>query len=190
MRSNDWAANLAHMLGYDSPQELVASITDLGQQLYVDRKRRQELKDVLTEHGVAKNFECQTYRKDGSKMWLSSSVRVISKDGVVVRYEGMSEDVTQRRLLEDQLRQAQKMEAVGLLAGGVAHDFNNVLGVITGYGDLLQVELPAGDPSHNYAAEISKAGRRAAALTRQLLAFSRKQIIQPVVLDLNAAERD
>jgi two-component system, cell cycle sensor histidine kinase and response regulator CckA len=79
------------------------------------------------------------------------------------------------------------MEAVGLLAGGVAHDFNNVLGVITGYGDLLQVDLPAGDPLHNYAAEISKAGRRAAALTRQLLACSRKQIIQPVVLDLNAA---
>jgi PAS domain S-box-containing protein len=181
---------MAHMLGYDSPQELVASITDLGQQLYVDGKRRQELQGVLSEHGVAKNFECQTYRKDGSKMWLSSNVRVISKDGVVVRYEGMSEDVTQRRLLEDQLRQAQKMEAVGLLAGGVAHDFNNVLGVITGYGDLLQVDLPAGDPSHHYAAEISKAGRRAAALTRQLLAFSRKQIIQPVVLDLNAATGD
>jgi PAS domain S-box-containing protein len=181
---------MAHMLGYDSPQELVASITDLGQQLYVDGKRRQELQGVLSEHGVAKNFECQTYRKDGSKMWLSSNVRVISKDGVVVRYEGMSEDVTQRRLLEDQLRQAQKMEAVGLLAGGVAHDFNNVLGVITGYGDLLQVDLPAGDPSHHYAAEISKAGRRAAVLTRQLLAFSRKQIIQPVVLDLNAATGD
>jgi two-component system, cell cycle sensor histidine kinase and response regulator CckA len=178
---------MAHMLGYDSPQELVTGITDIGTQLYVDPKRRDELKTLAREHGVAKNFECQVYRKDGSTMWLSANVRAIFKDGAVVRYEGMNEDITQRKVLEGQLRQAQKMEAVGQLAGGVAHDFNNALGVITGYSDLLQMNLPAGDLSHKYAVEIAKAGRRAAALTRQLLAFSRKQIIQPVVLDLNAA---
>ena len=178
---------MAHMLGYDSPQELVEAITDIGTQLYVDPKRREELKSLAKEQGVAKNFECQVYRKDGSTMWISANVRAISKDGSLVRFEGMNEDITPRKLLEGQLLQAQKMEAVGQLAGGVAHDFNNALGVITGYSDLLQMNLPAGDLSHKYAVEIAKAGRRAAALTRQLLAFSRKQIIQPVVLDLNAA---
>jgi two-component system, cell cycle sensor histidine kinase and response regulator CckA len=181
---------MAHMLGYDSPQELLAAITDIGTQLYVDPRRRAELKTLAREHGAAKNFECQVYRKDGSKMWISANVRAIFEEGIVVRHEGMNEDITQRKLLEDQLRQAQKMEAVGLLAGGVAHDFNNALGVITGYSDLLQMNLPAGDLSHKYAVEIAKAGRRAAALTRQLLAFSRKQVIQPVVLDLNSATRE
>jgi two-component system cell cycle sensor histidine kinase/response regulator CckA len=178
---------MANMLGYDSPQELVATITDISRQVYVDPNCREEFKRLVKEEGVAKNFELQACRKDGSKMWLSANVRAVFKDGVVVGYEGMNEDITQRKLLEDQLRQSQKMEAVGQLAGGVAHDFNNALGVITGYSDLLQLNLPAGDPSRGHAEEIAKAGRRAAALTRQLLTFSRKQVIQPVVLDLNAA---
>ena len=181
---------MALMLGYASPRELVAGITDIGTQLYVDPKRREELKNLVTEEGVAKNFECQVYRKDRSKMWISANMRSIFQDGVVVKYEGMNEDITQRKLLEDQLRQAQKMEAVGLLAGGVAHDFNNTLSVITGYSDLLQVSLPSDAPSFRYAVEIAKAGHSAAALTRQLLAFSRKQVIQPVVLDLNALTSD
>jgi two-component system cell cycle sensor histidine kinase/response regulator CckA len=178
---------MARMLGYQSPQDLLASITDISQQVYVDPQRREEFKRMVEEHGVATNFELQAYRKDGSKMWLCANVRAVSKDGATVGYEGTNEDITHRKLLEDQLRQAQKMEAVGQLAGGVAHDFNNALGVITGYSDLLQMNLPAGDPSHRHAVEIGKAGHRAAALTRQLLAFSRKQVIQPVVLDLNAA---
>jgi len=178
---------LAKMLGYDSPQELLTTITDISRQIYVDPHSREELKSLAKENRVAINFECQAYRKDGSKMWLSANVRAVTNDGVIVGYEGMNEDITQRKLLEDQLRQAQKMEAVGQLAGGVAHDFNNELCVITGYSDLLQMDLPPGNRPHKYAVEIAKAGRRAAALTRQLLAFSRKQVIQPVVLDLNAA---
>jgi two-component system cell cycle sensor histidine kinase/response regulator CckA len=181
---------MANMLGYDSPQDLVASITDITQQVYVDPKSREELKRIARERGVATNFECEAYRKDGSKMWLCANVRAIYKNGDLVRYEGMHEDVTQRKLLEDQLRQALKMEAVGQLAGGIAHDFNNTLSIINGYSDLLQVELPIGDPAHRHAEEITKAGRRAGALIRQLLAFSRKQVIQPVVLDLNAATRE
>jgi two-component system cell cycle sensor histidine kinase/response regulator CckA len=181
---------LANMMGYGSPQELIAGITNIGTQVYVDPKRREELKTLAAEHGVAKDFECQVYRKNGSKMWISANMRAIFKDGVVVRFEGMNEDITERKQLEGQLLQAQKMEAVGQLAGGVAHDFNNALGVITGYSDLLQINLPAGDLSHRYAVEIAEAARRAAALTRQLLAFSRKQVIQPVVLDLNAVTSD
>jgi PAS domain S-box-containing protein len=180
---------MAKMLGYDSPQDLIESITDITQQVYVDPTRREEIRR-LAPQGVVKDLECEVYRKDGSKMWISAYVRAIVEGGVVVRYEGMNTDITQRKLLEDQLRQAQKMEAVGQLAGGVAHDFNNALAVITGYSDLLQMSLPADSPSHRQAEEIAKAGRRAAGLTRQLLAFSRKQVIQPVVLDLNAATHE
>jgi PAS domain S-box-containing protein len=94
-------------------------------------------------------------------------------------------DITERRQLEDQLRQAQKMEAVGQLAGGIAHDFNNLLTAIIGNAELLQHDLPAGSNSFNDLTEIRQAADRAAALTRQLLAFSRKQILQPRILDLN-----
>jgi two-component system cell cycle sensor histidine kinase/response regulator CckA len=181
---------MASMLGYDSPQDLLACITDISQQVYVNPQSREEFKRLARDQGRAKNFELQAYRKDGSQMWISANVRTVWKHGVAVAYEGMNEDITQRKLLEIQLRQAQKMEAVGQLAGGVAHDFNNALAVITGYSDLLQMNLPAGDPAHRYAVEIANAGRRAASLTRQLLAFSRKQVIQPVVLDLNVATRE
>jgi len=94
-------------------------------------------------------------------------------------------DVTKRRQLEDQLRQAQKMETVGMLAGGVAHDFNNLLTIISGYSQLILNTLQPSDPNYYSAEQILKAGERAAALTQQLLAFSRRQVLQPRVLDLN-----
>jgi CheY-like chemotaxis protein/two-component sensor histidine kinase len=109
-----------------------------------------------------------------------------------VYFTGIIRDMTERlqaaqalKTSEEQLRQAQKMEAVGRLAGGVAHDFNNLLTAILGYADLLLDKLPADDPNRRALTEIQKAGRNAASLTRDLLAFSRKQVLQPVVLDLN-----
>ena len=110
--------------------------------------------------------------------------------GRVIRLTGVGQDITARRRLEEQFRQAQKMEAVGTLAGGVAHDFNNLLTIINGYADLLLSRLEPSDPMRDILVEIHKAGERAGALTRQLLAFSRKQVIEPKVLDLNAVVAD
>jgi len=124
---------------------------------------------------------------DGTVRWLSGAGRILlGEHGEPVRGVGISQDVTERRKLEAQFQQAQKMEAVGRLAAGVAHDFNNLLTVILGYCELLLPDFQAGDPHRADLEEIQKAGTRAAGLTRQLLAFSRKQIIEPTVLDLNA----
>src|SRR5207237_2383018 len=98
----------------------------------------------------------------------------------------IAEDITERRALEEQLRQSQKMEAVGRLAGGVAHDFNNLLTVIKGYSELMLDELKESEPLRSELDEIKKAADRAATLTRQLLAFSRQQVMAPKVLDLNS----
>ena len=111
------------------------------------------------------------------------------QDGMVSHFEVIVEDISERRSLEEQFRQAQKMEAVGLLAGGISHDFNNLLSVILGNADLLLETTPTGVQQH-YAEEIKKATRRAAELTRQLLAFSRKQVLRPAILDLNAVVRE
>jgi two-component system cell cycle sensor histidine kinase/response regulator CckA len=98
-----------------------------------------------------------------------------------------TQSMLERPLLEDQLRQAQKMESIGCLAGGIAHDFNNLLTVINGFSQLLQNALPGDDPLSAYAGQIADAGQRAASLTQQLLAFSRRQVIQPKPIDLIAA---
>jgi two-component system cell cycle sensor histidine kinase/response regulator CckA len=126
-------------------------------------------------------------RKDGT---LYEEDAVISPvrdpSGRVVNYVAVKRDVTDVRRMEEQLRQSQKMEAVGRLAGGVAHDFNNLLTAISGYSDLLLHRLPEYSTLRRDVEEIRKAGDRAAALTHQLLAFSRRQVLQPKVLDLNA----
>ena len=123
--------------------------------------------------------------------WLSGAGRVqLGEHGEPLRGVGISQDVTARRELEAQYRQAQKMEAIGRLAGGVAHDFNNLLTVIIGYSELLLADLDRTITRQADIEEIRKAGERAAGLTRQLLAFSRKQILEPTVLDLNAVVTD
>jgi PAS domain S-box-containing protein len=130
-------------------------------------------------------------RKDG-KVFPALVIDVPLKDaqGKVSGVIAVSLDVTEQKRLEEQYRQAQKMEAVGRLAGGVAHDFNNLLTIISGYSDLVLDALPAGDPCRELVGEIRKSGARATALTRQLLAFSRQQKVTPVVLDLNALIAD
>lgn len=124
--------------------------------------------------------------KAGGRLWVEVSSSRLMQDGVVIGIQSIGRNVTWRRRLEQELLHSQKMEAVGRLAGGVAHDFNNLLGVIIGYSDLLLQELETSDELRRRVAEIKKAGTRAAEVTRQLLAFSRKQVLNPRVIELNS----
>jgi len=158
-----------------------------------DRERIGQAIALSLETNAAYCEEYRTVWPDGTVHWLSGRGHVHRGEaGKPVRMIGLVADITERKqaeatlkATEDQLRQAQKMEAVGQLAGGVAHDFNNLLTVITGYTDLLMSDLPAGAPMLTDLQEIRTAAERAAWLTRQLLAFSRRQILAPQVLDLN-----
>ncbi len=125
------------------------------------------------------------WRKDGTSFSVRYSSFPIMMQGTILGAVVTFQDITQTKSLEQQFRQAQKMEAVGQLAGGVAHDFNNLLTVILGYSDIVFDRLPAADPLRDFIDQVRKAGIRAAGLTRQLLAFSRKQILVPEVVDLN-----
>jgi two-component system, cell cycle sensor histidine kinase and response regulator CckA len=146
--------------------------------------------DLLCAGGSPTKFESHILTKDGKRRRIMWSNRGIAgPDGSVVYVVGTGIDVTEQRLLEEQFRQSQKMEAVGRLAGGVAHDFNNLLTAITGYGDLVLMRLNESDPIRPDVEEMKSAAHRAAALTRQLLAFSRKQTLAPTLLDLNAVVR-
>jgi PAS domain S-box-containing protein len=130
--------------------------------------------------------EILNYRKDGTPFWNALSVNPVHDErGELLHFVGVQQDLTERKALENQLRQSQKMEAIGHLAGGVAHDFNNLLTIICGCADIL-LAMPAGDGNdRELVVAIREAGDRAAALTRQLLGFSRKAILEPRVLDLN-----
>ncbi len=115
---------MARIFGYDSAQEMIATLSDISRQLYVDPKIHDEFVLVLDRLGVVQRFECEVFRKDGSRIWVACSARAIRENGVVVLYEGMSEDITESKLLRGQLLQAQKLESVGQLAAGIAHEIN------------------------------------------------------------------
>ncbi len=182
---------MAQMLGYKSPKELMAAVQDVARQLYVNPSRRQEYAALLAEHGVVSGFECEFLRKDGTPIWVSLTARVIrNSKGEITNYEGTIENISPRKLVEEQLRQAQKMEAVGRLAGGVAHDFNNLLTVINGFSEIVIAQMATDNPQRGLLEEVLKAGDRAADLTRQLLAFSRKQVLEPKVLILTQLVTD
>ena len=176
---------LVRMLGYGSAEELLA--VDMARDIYVDPDQRAAVIHAYSESGCLESSELPWKRKDGRHITVRLSGNAFKDErGEPLGFEMIAEDVTERRALEDQLRQSQKMEAVGRLAGGIAHDFNNLLTVIKGYSELILEDLGTADPLRMEVDEIKKAADRAASLTRQLLAFSRQQVLAPKVVDLNA----
>lgn len=147
---------------------------------------RTKFNESLTTPGMVVLGEHRIRQKDGSWRWIEVTRMNLLADPSVGAIVGNLRDITARKHLEEQFRQAQKLQAIGRLAGGVAHDFNNLLTIILGYSELILEGLDSSDPLHDLMEQIEKAGERASLLTRQLLAFSRKQVLQPVVVNLNA----
>jgi two-component system, cell cycle sensor histidine kinase and response regulator CckA len=151
-----------------------------------DRDAVKEASRAATEEGRPYDIEHRVLRPDGSIRWVHERANILrDAEGRAMRMIGTVQDVTERRQLEDQLRQSQKMEAIGGLAGGIAHDLNNALTAIAGYAELALSEVDAGHPARADVEEIRKAAERAGSVTRQLLAFSRKQMLERRVFDLN-----
>jgi two-component system, cell cycle sensor histidine kinase and response regulator CckA len=177
----------ATMLGY-TPAELIGRYF---LELTHPDERAEELRRVdqaLAQLGDSTYpwFEKRYLHRNGSVVWVRLATELLrDSNGQPWLMSAVVQDITEVKLLEDQVRQAQKLEAIGRLAGGLAHDFNNLLTVINGYSDLILRRLHPEDPIHDKVAQIRAAGERAATLTRQLLTFSRKQVIQPTVVQLN-----
>ncbi len=175
----------ARMLGYDTVAQVMAvNMADV----YRSPADRLSLLEAHrgTDGGTS---EVRWKKRRGEPILVRLTAHTSVEADGTESYETIAEDVTEKRALEDQLRRAQKMEAVGRLARGIAHDFNNVLAAIVGSADLLALRHPTGDPSHVDAVEIRKAAERGATFTRQLLAFGRQQALEPQPLDVHAVAR-
>jgi PAS domain S-box-containing protein len=177
--------SLCELFGYRREELLGMNYRQLTDQQTA--KQTYELYNKVYTTGLANpGFEFGISRKDGSKRKVSASVSLIrNEEGRATGFRGIFRDVTDKMRLEEQLRQAVKMEAIGRLAGSVAHDFNNILTAIIGYSGMLMQQLPEGSPEHEKLLQIGRAAARAADLTRQLLVFSRKQILDTEVMNLN-----
>ncbi len=184
------------MSGYE-PNEFPHAFDEWAKRVHPDDigRARKGIEDHFSGRSPVFDIEFRFLRKDGTWMWIRGRGKIVERDGkgAVVRMVGTHTDITERRRAEEererlqaQLIQAQKMESVGRLAGGVAHDFNNMLGVIIGHAELALARLDQADPVFANLQEIRRAAERSSDLTRQLLAFARKQIVTPRVLDLNA----
>jgi two-component system, cell cycle sensor histidine kinase and response regulator CckA len=168
-----------------SPEEAIGSKPSILRSGQHDDAFYRELWQSILE-GQVWDGELTNKRKDGH-LYLEAQTITPVRDarGKVSQFVSVMRDISQRRQLEQQLRQSQKMEALGRLSGGVAHDFNNLLAVVMGFGDMLLRCLPPDDRFERYCREILKAAKRGAGLTQQLLAFSRQQVLQPKVMSLN-----
>ncbi len=195
---SDWTPEVARIYGFppDEPPPMDKALD------FFSPEQRPALEAALTaamQDGEPHDMELQLTAWDGERKWVRTICRPIVEGGRVVRVRGSLQDITDRkreesererdltarRQLEEQFRQAQKMEAVGRLAGGVAHDFNNLLTVINGYSELVLAELPDENPLRGPLTAIHDAGERAARLTEQLLTFSRKSMVKESLVDLN-----
>ena len=178
------------MLGYSDRESFMRV---KAEELYLKIEDWTQWQTLLDQEGILHHHEKQLRRRDGTAIWVEENARAYrGPDGQVLYYEGSLEDITEKKqataemlALQEQLRQSQKMEAIGRLAGGIAHDFNNLLTVISGYSQLSLIKFQEGNPLRENLLEIQRATERAAALTRQLLAFGRRQILDMRLIDLN-----
>ncbi|MEJ2544335.1 MAG: PAS domain S-box protein, partial [Calditrichaceae bacterium] len=174
----------ARLLGYSSVSSLLQNKS--AEDFYADPEDRKKLQKILEEKGHVTAYEIVLKRKDGKRITVLETAKAVRDEkGDIIAYEGIMRDVTEQRQLERQLFQAQKMESIGLLAGGIAHDFNNIVTAINGYADMVLMAMNSSHEHYNNIVNILKGGKRAEKLTRQLLAFSRKQIIKPKVTNVN-----
>jgi PAS domain S-box-containing protein len=184
-----WNGGAERLFGY-----LAGEMIGKTDSALVPPERSNELLSIMAKVRTGEpssSFETVRVRKDGKHIHVSVSISPIrDREGRIVGVSAISRDISERKLLEQQLRQFQKMEAVGKLAGGIAHDFNNLLTVISGYSAMLLADARTDNDAKELLREIYEAGERAASLTLQLLAFSRKQVLAPKVLDLNTIVRD
>jgi PAS domain S-box-containing protein len=184
-----WNKGAEHVYGYSADEMVGNSITKIS-----PADRPDEIPGILRKirrGETVSHFESVRVTKDGRHLNISLTVSPIhDAQGTIVGASAIGRDITAHKRAEDQLRQAQKMEAIGRLAGGVAHDFNNILGIITACIELLESRIDSKAASQQYIDNIRKAAERGATLTRQLLAFSRQQVVQTTVLDLNARLRE
>jgi len=177
------------LFGYSSKEELLA--IDIPNDLYFNPEDRKIFEMMVYEKGFVKDYEIEMKTKDGRKLSILSTSSVVKDEqGAIKAYRGIMHDITEHKNLQQQLHHSQKMEGIGTLAGGVAHDFNNILTAIVGYGSMAQMRLKDDTITHGYIQQILEAADSAGDLTKRLLAFSRKQVIEPVLADLNEIVRN
>ncbi len=172
------------LFGYPSREEFLK--VDITRDVYYNPSGREAYEKLLSRQGYVKDYELTMKKKNGQKLIvLETSIAMKDANGMITGYRGIMRDVTEVKQMQEDLVQSRKMETIGRLAGGVAHDFNNLLMAISAYSELLLLKLPPADPLGKDVSEILKAAEHGASLTRQLLAFGRKQMLMPKLLDLN-----
>jgi len=177
------------ILGYTSVEDMQRSQAMLQGSIF--EPSRVDFFRAVTDKGLVEGQDTVWLRRDGTQATVRESARALrGPNGEILHIDGSAEDVSERRQLEERYTQAQKVQAIGQLAGGIAHDFNNILTAMTGFADLVLSSDGLAENSRRHVTEIRKAGERAAALTRQMLAFSRKQTLQPRICQLNTIVAD
>lgn len=172
------------LLGYEFAEEL--KDIDVAKDLFINPADWEKYKNTMQSKGFVKDYEASLKCKDGTQInVLVTTTNLKDEHGNIVAYEGIIRDVTERRKLEHQLFQSQKMESIGMLAGGIAHDFNNILTAILGYSDMILLKITENSPIYKEATAIHTSSKRAENLVKQLLGFSRKQMMSPKVVNIN-----